>query len=997
MKKGFNLKETLAAGFSAGKWKMQILKLKNDLSGLEKQKKQAVNDLGKFVWESKISDERYVDVYSKLLELDSKRNQTQTGLASLQNDLQAQTSIQTQIKTDFSARISEWEKKKSAVMTRLNQAKTAHKNAADRFSQAKKQQQRVQTEMENAQRKISQLNTSTAPDKDAQIAALNNSIATQLKYLTDNEALFPTMATDIERLDSEWPPIQREVQEHEQQIAKLQQEMRETLTPVEAKIKSLNEKIREGNQSLLSLADQMKPWIVKLGESANHARPQAPSLEKSYAQIDLIQNNINKTTSEINLHQARIDMTDRNTMRNFYLTLAAAFFSVACLIAAAIVLPTALSSAVKLASNANPPLQSTKTQVSNVGGNQNTPIVATQVSDNSVLPKPTYTAKVSLLNVQYLERLSEYPAFVDDTRQAQDGWQYVIVEYALQNVSDKNIMDGTVGAEVVQFFADKITSKEGNSYDSVTKDGVAWFTDSVLPPGYRMKAIVAFEVPKNQTGLTMLFSLDSGALSQNRIELDTEIQSTVKFPTDPENTENLLSIGDTWEVPSVFRMSFDKVTDTLPDGLLCDFSSADKVRYKKLYLQTTIENLSGDNLSMTPGGGLLQHGILFSDTGKLFLGIYPCRQLSGDSDIPPGKSVAYFALALPESTSRLRLLLLYGLDYERGNTTLLNLGEVNTTLKQEVLDNVAATENSTITFYVQNVLAGDAAAEKIQLLKKPHTKRLEDDSWQYVVFDLIIENSGNSVWTGQWINTPTNKMIDSGGYTRDLYFDLGDMLYSFREPFLGYGIAYLTPGVRYRYPVYATIPKEYQPEKVSLKLGFQVSGESYLEEVALDLKNPQNSLSLPFVSKTTEFPLVDNGVLEYTEPGKFTWKASDFKLCMEQNKPFDGLPLSGGRVKTTFNIELENLYKDGTILRGNTIHLLGLTDQGYTAPWFYDSLGVQPGDKKSQTVSYFFSTPFVQDIEQGNPGFERMWIIVMGTPKPTMIELTPDHIEKCGD
>jgi len=311
MKKGFSLKETLSAGFSAGKWKMQILKLKGDLSGLEKQKSQVINDLGKLAWESKVSDERYTDVFSKLEELDSQRNQTQANLASLQSDLQAQTSTQTQINTDFNARIGEWEKKKSAVVARLIQAKNAHKNEMERFSQAKKQQQRAQTEMENAQKKISQLSTSTAPDKDAQIAALNNGIAAQLKYITDNETLFPTMAAEVERLGSEWPPIQREVQEHEQQIAKLQQEMREALTPGEAKIKSLNEKIREGNQLLLSLAEQMKPWIAKLGGSASQVRPHSPALEKSYAQIDLIQNNIAKATSEINLRQTHIDMTDK--------------------------------------------------------------------------------------------------------------------------------------------------------------------------------------------------------------------------------------------------------------------------------------------------------------------------------------------------------------------------------------------------------------------------------------------------------------------------------------------------------------------------------------------------------------------------------------------------------------------------------------------------------------------------------------------------------------
>jgi len=370
MKSGLNLKETLAAGFSAGKWKVQILKLRNDLSRLEKQKNQAVNDLGKLVWESKAVDDAYADVYAQLEALDGRRSQTQTDLTALQSELQAQVSIQTQLKSDFSTRINEWEKKKLAVVTRLNQAQSAHKNALDRASKAKKQQQRVQADLGNAQRRISQLSTSTASDKDAQIATLNNDIAKHQMYLTENEALIPTMAAEVERLGSECPPIQREVQEHEQQIARLQQEMREALAPVDAKIKSLNEKIREGNQLLLSLADQMKPWISKLGSSANQVRPQATVLEKTYALIDSIQNNINQLTNEINQYQARIDTTDQRTMRNFYLTLAVAFISLICLIGAVIMLPTAIRSTASAVSNFKPFSQGSPPLVTNEGENQ---------------------------------------------------------------------------------------------------------------------------------------------------------------------------------------------------------------------------------------------------------------------------------------------------------------------------------------------------------------------------------------------------------------------------------------------------------------------------------------------------------------------------------------------------------------------------------------------------------------------------------------------------
>jgi len=755
------------AGFSAGKWKVQILKLKNDLSRLEKQKSQAINDLGKLAWDSKVFDDAYTDVYAQLEALDGRRGQTQTDLTALQSDLQAQVTTQTQLKSDFSARINEWEKKKSAVVTRLNQAQTAHKSALDRASKTKKQQQRVQADLDNAQRKISQLNTSTASDKEAQIAAINIDIAKHQNLLTENAALIPTMDAEVERLVDECPPIQREVQEHEQQISKLQQEMREALAPVDAKIKSLNEKIREGNQLLLSLADQMKPLIAKLGVSASQVRPQAPVLEKAYAQIDSIQNNINLLTIENNQYQARIDATDKSTMRNFYLTLAGAFFSFLCLIGAVIILPTAIRTTVSSIANHKSPVQSSPTLISDVGENQEKTAVSTaeatpQNGSEAVvpadLPDSSSVAKVTLVDVKYVSKLSEYQPLAASTTEADEGWQYVIVVYAIENTSDLFLREGTasgVGRDFIQFEANELATAEGNTYFPTISRGFHY--EGILPPGYRVKLTTAFMVPQNQTGLTLRFTFDDGKLSQNEFSLDSPTSPDITFPGEPGKGLNVLHIGDTWEVPDQFRMTIHGISKTLPDGIICDIYSPPSFEYRTEYLSTNLKNLSSQNL------GKIFDGYLLSDQGELIENFFPCRKGEYE-DLGPGmERDEYFALAVPVTSSRLAVFIPFG-SPEQIQYTTIDLGTTTPGIAATYTPTPIPIPETWVTANLMDV----QITEDLNSIPSLGRNQVARNGWQFAVVTYSLENM-TEYYLGSSYGLELSSLF--GGDTRTNQFD----------------------------------------------------------------------------------------------------------------------------------------------------------------------------------------------------------------------------------
>jgi hypothetical protein len=164
--------------------------------------------------------------------------------------------------------------------------------------------------------------------------------------------------------------------------------------------------------------------------------------------------------------------------------------------------------------------------------------------------------------------------------------------------------------------------------------------------------------------------------------------------------------------------------------------------------------------------------------------------------------------------------------------------------------------------YLQNVTSGDAAFQRVTSAK-PYTLPdylRPDEGWQYVAFDLILENV--SEFSAPSPEILWGKVIDSGGYERPFGVNLstgglGNTGQAFSQQVL-------LPGVRYRQFGYTSIPLNQTPAHL------HVGVDDVQFPCQFDAKKPSDELAVPFENTP---PLSSSAaVLEYTWPQEYRYK-----------------------------------------------------------------------------------------------------------------------------
>ena len=163
--------------------------------------------------------------------------------------------------------------------------------------------------------------------------------------------------------------------------------------------------------------------------------------------------------------------------------------------------------------------------------------------------------------------------------------------------------------------------------------------------------------------------------------------------------------------------------------------------------------------------------------------------------------------------------------------------------------------------YLQHVLVGDSANQAMSQSAGPPA-----DGWQYVVFDLIIEDVGQQpMWSPQTLN---GNLIDSGGYQRAFSVTL----YATRTYLM-------LPGIRYR--ITANVLMPLNQSAVSVQVGFNGGAPVF----NLDAKNPDDSLAVPFNNMPSGIPVAQNNTMQYTQTGAYRLTYSNFAFYQNEFSP----------------------------------------------------------------------------------------------------------------
>ena len=183
-----------------------------------------------------------------------------------------------------------------------------------------------------------------------------------------------------------------------------------------------------------------------------------------------------------------------------------------------------------------------------------------------------------------------------------------------------------------------------------------------------------------------------------------------------------------------------------------------------------------------------------------------------------------------------------------------------------------STENSEpIQIYLQRVLVGEAAYERA--LQINEYAKPASEGWQYVSFDLIIENT-----TIQPRYSPqrlTGALVDSGGFERGFRVSMSQG--SNQEKIT----KWLFPGIRYRVGTYVNIPLNQSPDTVN------VSFDGGPIKFRLDANSPDDALAIPFAEMPADIPLVSGGAAEFSRENEFRLVYSDFRFV--ENRFHEGL------------------------------------------------------------------------------------------------------------
>jgi hypothetical protein len=295
-----------------------------------------------------------------------------------------------------------------------------------------------------------------------------------------------------------------------------------------------------------------------------------------------------------------------------------------------------------------------------------TTLAATLNSSVEETPIPVPTGPFFQIYVTNVEKGATFKR-LDGTESdpAPEGWQYIAVTYIVENkLKDAYVGYGALGVYlgdnsryrwmpdgVLPFLPTRIVSSQGNEYRPIDLRFIGGSDDSyLLPPGYHLKTVMAFQVPKNQIGLVIELRGPAKEISLSKIALDTiSINLDIQLPQSDGKDIADFKIGDTWEVPKIFKLTFNKVASTNTDCSLATNSNQEYV-----FIDATLENLTGQDMSPLN----FSASPLFSSRQLLLSGVAVCGSGFGTVDpVPPGyKQQLTFRAAFQKGNTDLQAL-----------------------------------------------------------------------------------------------------------------------------------------------------------------------------------------------------------------------------------------------------------------------------------------------------------------------------------------------------
>jgi archaellum component FlaC len=305
--------------FNVGKWKVQEAKLNGEIKTLEKDKADLINELGAKAWKARVVDPKYDEPYGKLEAFDHQVSEIDREIATLNLELDETRNTHLKIESDYAEQLSHFQNELKNVNANLEKSRKEQSTLEKELSHIEREKERLTSEIQGYERKLTQIEISDAEDKENQIPALTSAISTLNKNLVGLTEKTPALHDEIEISRIEQQPLFEQVDSLNNQINQTKNDQKIALEPLTQQRKQLESKIQALKSEVNNLQQQMKTIINSLGPLVDSARPESEILQSNYEQIDRKNVELEGKNEENNLIKARLGLRDKDAIRNFLL------------------------------------------------------------------------------------------------------------------------------------------------------------------------------------------------------------------------------------------------------------------------------------------------------------------------------------------------------------------------------------------------------------------------------------------------------------------------------------------------------------------------------------------------------------------------------------------------------------------------------------------------------------------------------------------------------
>lgn len=318
------LQSWASQGVGLGKSKYQATRLGSEKKKIDKSRSLLVDELGSKVWEEKIENPAYAEDWNRLKAMENQQEPIVNDVHRLESEAQRVKEQRDNLSDQLNRQISGLQAQIQNLTARLSVLKGSQATAEKNYQSLQQRSNSLIAEIRNLQTRVTQTQASNAPDRDQQIFAMNNSIATHNNEILSISNQVPVVQSELTRLRNEQSPLSVDLDKVKAELFGAQDQLKQAIPPLDAQFNNLNATIKSKQNEISSIKTMMQPLIIGLGPLAEQARPDSPVLNDLYSKIDVEKSKLGSVTSEVDLTLSRIEATDKNSARNFYLVVAGA-------------------------------------------------------------------------------------------------------------------------------------------------------------------------------------------------------------------------------------------------------------------------------------------------------------------------------------------------------------------------------------------------------------------------------------------------------------------------------------------------------------------------------------------------------------------------------------------------------------------------------------------------------------------------------------------------